>query len=93
MTNAINFEPYFSNTITVTGITAETEIRIADDPVNPSPQPARYSINGAYTNQAGTVREGDTVKVLLVSSMYFQTTVSATLTIGGVSAVFSVTTF
>ena len=94
VTDVPDMYPVNSNTITVTGITAETEIRIADDPVNPSPQSARYSINnGAYTNQAGTVREGDTVKVLLVSSMYIQTTVSATLTIGGVSAVFSVTTF
>jgi len=94
VTHALDLLPYNSNEITVTGITAETDIHIADDPVNPPTiGHAQYSINGGpWTLQAGTVREGDKVRVIVVSSIDFGKTVSAQLTIGGVSAVFSVKT-
>ena len=52
-----------------------------------------YSIDGAaFTNAAGTVIRGQSVVVRLTASAATSTTTSATLTIGGVSAAFSVTT-
>jgi alpha-tubulin suppressor-like RCC1 family protein len=52
-----------------------------------------YSINGsAFTNVAGTVIRGQSVVVRLTASSATITTTSAVLTIGGVSASFSVTT-
>jgi hypothetical protein len=73
-----------SNTITVSGITSATSITIAG---------GTYSINGgSYTSAGGTVNNGDTVTVQLTSSGNYSTTTNATLTIGGVSDTFSVTT-
>ncbi|WP_257388842.1 DUF4082 domain-containing protein [Tahibacter caeni] len=73
-----------SNAITVGGIDSASPISIAG---------GAYSINGAaYTSAAGTVQNGDTVSVQLMSSASFATPVQATLTIGGVSADFIVTT-
>ena len=52
-----------------------------------------YSINGvAYTSTSGALNNGDSVTVQLTSSENYATTTKATLTIGGVSATFSVTT-
>jgi len=73
-----------SNTITVTGINAAASISITG---------GTYSINGgAYTSASGTVSNGNTVTVRVTSSGSYSTTTSATLTIGGVSDIFSVTT-
>jgi hypothetical protein len=73
-----------SNAITVSGITCATSISISG---------GTYSINGgSYTSAAGTVNNGDTVTVRLTSSGSYLTTTNATLTIGGVSDMFSVTT-
>ncbi len=73
-----------SNTITVTGINAAASISIAD---------GTYSVNGgAYTSASGTVTNGAMVTVHVTSSASYSTTVNATLTIGGVSDTFSVTT-
>ena len=73
-----------SNTITVSGINAATPIVISG---------GTYSINGgSYTSASGTVSNGNTVTVQLTSSGSYSTTTNATLTIGGVSANFSVTT-
>ncbi|MDI6743520.1 MAG: hypothetical protein QMD11_12365, partial [Smithella sp.] len=73
-----------SNTITVSGINTETPISITG---------GTYSINGgAYTSDAGTVSNGDTVTIQLTSSGNYSTQTEATLTIGGVSDTFSVTT-
>jgi len=73
-----------SNPITVSGINTPTPISITD---------GTYSINGgAYTSDAGTVNNGDTVTVGVNSSSSPGTMVNATLTIGGVSGIFSVTT-
>ena len=69
---------------TVTGINAPTAISIAG---------GEYAINGGtYTTQPGSVVNGDTVRVRLTSSGFNATLSSATLTVGGVSAVFNVTT-
>jgi hypothetical protein len=73
-----------SNTITVSGIDAATPISITG---------GTYSINGGpYTSVSGTVNNGDKVTVHLTSSGKYFTTNTATLTIGGVSGTFSVTT-
>ena len=73
-----------SNTITVSGINTEAPISITG---------GTYSINGgAYTSDADTVSNGDTVTIQLTSSESYLTTTDATLTIGGVSDSFSVTT-
>ena len=80
---ALNKE-FKSNAIRVSGIDAAAPISITS---------GTYSINGgAYTGANGTVVKGDTVKVKLTSAGTYSTTTSATLTIGGVSDTFSVTT-
>jgi hypothetical protein len=73
-----------SNEITVTGINADSAISIIG---------GEYSISGgAYTSAAGFVNNLDTVLVRQTSSSSYSTTTNATLTIGGVSDTFSVTT-
>jgi hypothetical protein len=73
-----------SNPITVTGITAPTPITITG---------GEYAIDGgAYTSADGTVENGQVVTVRVMSSGSYSTTKNATLTIGGVSDTFSVTT-
>jgi surface antigen len=77
--------PVTSNMITVSGITAAAPITITGGDT--------YSINsGAYTSAAGTVNNGDTVTVRQTSSGSYSSITNATLTIGGVSGTFSVTT-
>lgn len=78
-----------SNTITVSGITCAAPISISSC----TSSSCQYSINsGAYTNASGTVNNGDSVTVRQTSSGIYSTTTSATLTIGGISDTFSVTT-
>lgn len=73
-----------STAITVTGINSPAPISVSG---------GEYSINnGAFTPAAGTVSNGSTVRVRLLSSASFLTTASATLAIGGVGAGFSVRT-
>lgn len=73
-----------SNAITVSGIDSASPIAIAG---------GAYSINGAaYTGATGTVQNGDTVSVQLMSAASFSTPAQATLTIGGVSGTFDVVT-
>lgn len=73
-----------SNTISVSGINIAVQISITG---------GDYSINGgAFTNVAGTVVNGDTVQVQVLSSTSNTTTTTTTLTISGTSAPFNVTT-
>jgi hypothetical protein len=74
-----------SNLITVQGINTAAPIAITG---------GLYTINGGpvYTDIAGTVVAGDTVRVRQTSSAGFSTTTEAVLFIGGVSGTFSVTT-
>ena len=73
-----------SNTITVSGINAATSISITG---------GTYSISGgAYTSSSGTVTNGQTVSVRHTSSASNSTSTNTTLTIGGVSDVFTSTT-
>jgi hypothetical protein len=82
----VGFEQTYEspNTITVAGINTTAAISIVD---------GEYSKNGgAYTSVAGTVVVGDTVRVRAISSGSNSVTTTATLTIGGVSADFEITT-
>lgn len=73
-----------SNTVTISGINAAATISVSG---------GSYSINGgAFTTAAGTINNGNTVAVRLTASASNATTSNATLTIGGVSDTFSVTT-
>jgi hypothetical protein len=73
-----------SNTLSVAGINSASTISIAG---------GSYSINGgAYTSVAGTVNNNDTVTLQQTSSASYSTLTTATLTIGGVSGAFNVTT-
>ncbi|MFZ1548715.1 MAG: choice-of-anchor U domain-containing protein, partial [Candidatus Nitrotoga sp.] len=73
-----------SNTLTVSGINIASAISIVG---------GTYSINGgAYVSTSGTVTNGQTVTVQQTASGSYSTTTTATLTIGGVSGAFDVTT-
>ncbi len=73
-----------SNTITVSGINTTVSIGVSG---------GEYSVNGgAYTSAVGTVEDGDSITVRLLSSADFHTTTEALLTVGGVSDTFSITT-
>ncbi len=74
-----------SNSITVSGIDGTTPISIVG---------GEYEINGSGTwvSVAGTVNDGNTLRVRQTSSANFSTTTDATLTIGGISDTFNVTT-
>ena len=73
-----------SNAITVSGITAASPISVTG---------GSYSIGtGAFTTSAGTVTNGQTVRVQHTASASGSTATTTTLTIGGVSAKFTSTT-
>ncbi len=73
-----------SNTIVVSGINTAAAISITG---------GEYSIDsGGYTAVAGTVDNGQAVRVRQISSSAFLTTTDATLDVGGVTDTFSVTT-
>lgn len=73
-----------SNLVIVTGINAPTAIVISG---------GEYSINGGtWTSAAGTVSLGNRVRVRLIAPAGYSATGTATLTIGGVSASFNVST-
>lgn len=73
-----------SNSVTINGINTNASVSISG---------GEYSINGgAYTSSAGSVNNGNTITVRQTSSSAYATTTNATLTVGGVSDVFSVTT-
>lgn len=73
-----------SNIITLSGTNIPATISISG---------GMYSINSlAFTSATGTILSGDIVKVRVTSSVSYSTTTQATLTIGGISANFSVIT-
>lgn len=75
---------YESNIVTITGITAPVAISITT---------GEYRINGgSWTSSAGTVSNNDTVQVRRTSSASYSTTLGTTLTAGGVSDTYSITT-
>lgn len=73
-----------SNAITVTGTNSPSPIAIVG---------GRYSINGGdYTAATAQVSPGDSVRVQLTAAATFATSATATLSVGGISADFIVTT-
>jgi hypothetical protein len=73
-----------SAAITVTGIDAAADITVSG---------GTYSINGgAFTADAGTVSLGDEVRARHTSSASYVTATNTTVTIGGVSDIFTSTT-
>lgn len=73
-----------SVSITISGLTAAAPISVVD---------GEYSINGgSFTSAAGTISNTNTVRVRQTSANQYLTTSSATLTIGGVTDSFDVTT-
>lgn len=76
--------PVESNSVTITGIDIPTTISVSD---------GTYSIeDSAFTKTDGVITTGQSVKLRATSSSSFSKTTRATLTIGGVSADFSVST-
>lgn len=81
---------YESNTITVSGINATAAVTLNTSGLS---GPIGYSKNGgAYTSVPGVAVAGDTFKVRLTTGNTVSATYGTTLTIGGVSDTFSVTT-
>lgn len=75
---------YTSNSITISGTNVASAISISG---------GQYSIDGgAYTGASGTVQPASSVTVQVLSSSSYFTGTQATLTIGGVSAAFTVNT-
>lgn len=73
-----------SSAVIVNGINSETPISITG---------GEYSIDGStFTSVAGTLNNGQSITIRLTSGTGFQVSTTATLTIGGVSADFVVTT-
>lgn len=84
VTGAALATEYTSDLITVSGIASAAAISVID---------GTYSVDGGtYTATAGSVNNGDTVKVRGTSSGSNSTAVNVVLTIGGVSDTFSITT-
>ena len=74
-----------SPAVTISGINAATAISIVG---------GEYSINGgAFTSAAGTISNGQTLSLRVTASDNTNTATDVTVTVGGVSATFSVTTF
>jgi MYXO-CTERM domain-containing protein len=83
--------PIISNPVTITGINAATPISILQiaGPVSA----VAYSIDGAaFTSAAGTVTNGQQVRVRVTSAGTPSTATTAQLNVGGVVANFTVTT-
>jgi hypothetical protein len=73
-----------SGSITISGINSAAPISISG---------GEYAIaNGAYVSSSDTINNGQSVTIRLTSSSEYETESSATLTIGGVSATFTVAT-
>lgn len=85
ITSATRSTEYISNEITVSGITEPVPISLIGG--------LGYSINsGSYVTTDGFISNGDKVRVKVMTSASYLTAVSATLTIGGVSDAYDVTT-
>ena len=81
-----------SNPVILGGLINSSTLSISSKIVNGS-EIAEYSINGGnYISTSSSVSNGDTIRVRILSSALFSTTETATLTIGGYSTSFSVTT-
>ena len=85
LTNVDPSSSQVSNPVTVTGTNVPTTISVGPG--------VEYSVNGGpYTSTPGVVPPGAQVTLRLTSSATYGESVSGTVTIGGVSATFTVTT-
>jgi len=76
--------PLTSNAVTVSGINTPVSLHV---------EGGLYSIDGGeFVASDGTVKAGDSVRLRLISANRHEATTQATLSIGGVSAIFSATT-
>jgi hypothetical protein len=73
-----------SNSITISGITGATAVSATNG--------ATFSINGGAYGTSGTISNGQTLRIRLTSSAIPSTVVSTTVTVGGVTDSWSVTT-
>lgn len=71
-----------SNTITVSGVSEDTQIEISVS------EDSEYSVNGTWSSENGTVKKGDIVSVRHTTSEDNLEKTETTLTIGGVSSKF-----
>jgi hypothetical protein len=84
LSNAELSTQYASNTVTVSGISGQTALSILG---------GEYSINGApFTALSGVAHVWDTIILRLSSSASYATSTSMTLTIGGVTGSWTITT-
>ena len=84
VTDAARDEWVDSESVTIMGLSAATDVSITG---------GEYSVDGgSYSGTSGTVSDGQTVSVRVRASSDFATETLATLTVGGVSADFRVTT-
>lgn len=75
---------YVSNTVTISGINAPSPVTVSG---------GQYRKNGgSWTSTAGEVVNGDVLQVRGTSSASYLTPVNVTLTVGGVSDTFTITT-
>lgn len=73
-----------SESVTIIDISTDVDVSISG---------GEYSIDGgAFTSAAGTLTEGQTLTIAVTADSEFSTTSTATITVGDVSASFSVTT-
>lgn len=86
VTNADPSTVYISNDELITGITIPSPISISAG--------GEYQLNmaGAWFSTPGSIAPGDTVRVRQTSSPLYETETIVTLTIGGISGSYSVTT-
>jgi hypothetical protein len=76
---------YESNTVTITGILDASNVSVSTG--------AEVSINGgSYTSSPGTITNNQTIQVRITSSATGLTAVNATVTVGGISDMYTVTT-
>ncbi len=84
VTDAARDGPVVSESVTITGLSAAADVSISG---------GEYSVDGgSYTGSSGTVSDGQAVTVRVSASSEFATETVTTLTVGGVSADFRVTT-
>jgi len=83
-TDAVSGDWVLSTAISITGINSPTEVKIFD---------GEYSIDGGvtYTTAERNVNADDSIMVRVIASAVGLETVAATLTVGGISDTFSVT--
>jgi hypothetical protein len=74
----------YSNTVTISGINQAVSVSATNG--------AQFSINGGSYVTSGSISNGQTLRVRLTTSGSYSTSVSTTVTVGGTSDIWSITT-